>query len=54
MTVHIQMKTDITIRNEDKVTVIDTKYYDDMYQHHYLNPDKPKFRSATYTNFTHI
>ena len=50
-----KMKTDITIRNEDKVTVIDTKYYDDMYQHHYLNPDKPKFRSGNiYQLYTYL
>ena len=40
------MKTDITIRNKYKVTVIDTKYYDNMFQYHYLNIDKPKFRSG--------
>ena len=50
-----KMKTDITIRNEDKVTVIDTKYYYDMYQRHYLNPDIPKFISGhIYQLYTYL
>lgn len=49
------MKTDITIRTENKVTVIDTKYYDNMFQYHYLNPSKPKFRSANiYQLYTYL
>ena len=49
------MKTDITIRNKYKVTVIDTKYYDNMFQYHYLNIDKPKFRSGNiYQLYTYL
>lgn len=49
------MKTDITIRNKHKVIVIDTKYYDNMFQHHYRNPDKPKFRSNNiYQLYTYL
>ena len=49
------MKTDITIRNENKVIVIDTKYYENMFQYHYLNPDKPKFRSGNiYQLYTYL
>ena len=49
------MKTDITIRNKNKVTVIDTKYYDNMFQYHYLNIDKPKFRSGNiYQLYTYL
>jgi len=49
------MKTDITIRNNNKVTVIDTKYYDNMFQYHYLNPEKPKFRSGNiYQLYTYL
>ena len=50
-----KMKTDITIRNENKVIVIDTKYYENMFQYHYLNPDKPKFRSGNiYQLYTYL
>ena len=49
------MKTDITIRDKNKVTVIDTKYYNNMFQHHYLNLDKPKFRSDNiYQLYTYL
>lgn len=49
------MKTDITIRNQNKVIVIDTKFYDSMFQYHYLNPDKPKFRSSNiYQLYTYL
>ena len=49
------MKTDVTIRNKNKVTVIDTKYYDNMFQFHYLNSDKPKFRSGNiYQLYTYL
>ena len=50
------MRTDIIIRSENKVTVIDTKYYDSMFQYHYKgNPDKPKFKSANiYQLYTYI
>lgn len=49
------MKTDITIRSGNKVTIIDTKYYDSMFQYHYMNPDKPKFKSANiYQLYTYL
>ena len=49
------MKTDITIRSKNKVTVIDTKYYDNMFQYHHLNPDKPKFKSGNiYQLYTYL
>ena len=49
------MKTDITIRNINKVLVIDTKFYDSMFQFHYLNPENTKFRSANiYQLYTYI
>ena len=49
------MKTDITIRSENKIIIIDTKYYENMFQHHYLNPDKPKFRSSNiYQLYTYL
>lgn len=54
-TTYPTMKTDITIRNENKVTIIDTKYYNNMFQYHYLNPDKPKFRSGNiYQLYTYL
>lgn len=49
------MKTDITIRNKNKIIVIDTKYYNNMFQYHYLNPDNPKFRSGNiYQLYTYL
>ena len=49
------MKTDITIRSKNKLLIIDTKYYDNMFQHHYLNPNKPKFRSNNiYQLYTYL
>ena len=54
-TMYPTMKTDITIRNENKVIVIDTKYYNNMFQYHYLNSDKPKFRSGNiYQLYTYL
>lgn len=40
------MRTDVTIRNNKKVIVIDTKFYPEMFQFHYKNPSKPKFKSS--------
>ena len=49
------MKTDISIRNEDTVTIIDTKYYNKMFQYHFLNADKPKFISDNlYQLYTYL
>lgn len=49
------MKTDITIRGTSKILVIDTKYYSKMFQYHYLNQDKPKFRSNNiYQLYTYL
>lgn len=39
------MKTDITIRKEEAVLIIDTKYYQNMFNSHYHSPDKQKFIS---------
>ena len=48
------MKTDVTIRNKNKVTVIDTKYYDNMFQFHYLNSDKPIRSGNIYQLYTYL
>ena len=49
------MKTDITIRDKETLLVIDTKYYQNMFNHHYLNPDKPKFISSNiYQLYTYL
>ena len=49
------MKTDITIRKNDIVLVIDAKYYKSMFNYHYLSPDKPKFISQNiYQLYTYL
>jgi len=49
------MKTDITIRKEDTVLVIDTKYYQNMFNSHFQSPDKQKFISNNiYQLYTYI
>ena len=49
------MKTDITIRKEDAVLVIDTKYYRNMFNTHYQSPDNQKFISNNiYQLYTYI
>lgn len=49
------MKTDITIRNKETLLVIDTKYYQSMFNYHYLNPTKPKFISNNiYQLYTYL
>ena len=49
------MKTDITIRKNDAVLVIDTKYYQNMFNSHYQNPDEQKFISNNiYQLYTYI
>ena len=49
------MKTDITIRKNDAVLVIDTKYYQNMFNSHYQSPDRQKFISNNiYQLYTYI
>ncbi len=49
------MKTDITIRSKNRVLIIDTKFYNSMFQFHYLSLDKPKFRSNNiYQLYTYL
>ena len=53
-TLYPKMKTDAT-QNKNKVTVIETKYYDNMFQTHYLNSNKPKFISRNiYQLYTYL
>lgn len=49
------MKTDITIRKNDAVLIIDTKYYRNMFNTHYQSPGKDKFISKhIYQLYTYI
>ena len=49
------MKTDITIRKKDAVLVIDTKYYQNMFNSHYQSTDRQKFISNNiYQLYTYI
>ena len=49
------MQTDITIRKNDAVLVIDTKYYRSMFNSHYQSPDSQKFISNNiYQLYTYI
>jgi 5-methylcytosine-specific restriction enzyme subunit McrC len=49
------MKTDITIRKNDAALIIDTKFYQNMFNTHYHSPDKQKFISNNiYQLYTYV